>query len=135
MEPTLKQTLIRSEALEGPIEVKSIVGITKRVCLGGCDCDEDYCEDAHPNALGSKVLHPKWCLQGAVLDCNNMQCPFNHFKTFRQFKSYRDRADTVRPTNYNFGLSMPEYIVCIESDLDPALNPKAKTFYPGIGCL
>jgi hypothetical protein len=63
--------------------------IWKYVC--SVECDDEDCPHAHPNDLGSHVLHPKWCLRGCRHTCNDRTCPFNHMHTEKKFVSYRMR--------------------------------------------
>jgi hypothetical protein len=69
--------------------VTSLNGVDRWVCTA--DCDKTYCGNAHPNAAGSIVMHPKWCLRGAIADCELNHCPFNHWRTDEQFVTYRAR--------------------------------------------
>lgn len=67
--------------------VYSLDGICKEVCAASC-C-RDICGRAHPNAAGSQVKHPKWCLNGAIHGCTSPDCAFNHFRTEAHFVKYR----------------------------------------------
>lgn len=67
--------------------VNSAAGICKQVCSQ--ECTVDVCTFAHPNHLGSRVAHPKYCLNGCIKDCHNSLCPFNHFQFERDFVWYR----------------------------------------------
>ncbi len=67
--------------------VHSSSGLQKGVCKA--NCKNGSCDCAHPNAAGSTVIHPKWCLEGTVKSCKKETCVFNHIKTLRQFVHYR----------------------------------------------
>lgn len=73
--------------------VQSITGLEKKVCERGHKCHTVSCPNAHPNAAGSRVLHPKWCLRGDIDTCKSPTCPFNHFITERDFVAYRSADD------------------------------------------
>jgi hypothetical protein len=69
--------------------VHSVTGLRRYVC--SANCTQVRCYNAHPNAAGSNVLHPKWCLRGSIETCELADCPFNHWRTMGQFVAYRAR--------------------------------------------
>lgn len=79
--------------------VYSIDGIYKEVCTA--DCGRDTCGRAHPNAAGSQVKHPKWCLNGAIRGCTSPDCAFNHFRTEAHFVKYRANDTRWAANNKN----------------------------------
>lgn len=82
-----------------PAYVYSRNGIAKRRCVATC-CDP-YCAGAHPNNAGSIISHPKWCLEGTVTNCRKPACPFNHFRTMREFVNYRAGDLAWAQANYH----------------------------------
>ena len=101
--------------------------IAKSVCR--VDCQIKWCKNAHPNTAGSTVAHPKWCLEGDMYVCQKIMCPFNHFKTRKNYLSYRAKVDNPPDNPYD---TMPADPVESPSDIlsetkqKPARKPKRK---------
>lgn len=86
--------------LDNPSYVVSSWGIVKHVCVA--DCNLENCQGAHPNAIGSEVKNPKWCLRGCIQTCDDKSCPFNHFCTAEEFYDYRSNDPKWFEKNKNF---------------------------------
>lgn len=111
--------------------VISLSGLRKRICKH--DCAAPTCSRAHPNASGSTVRHPKWCLRGWITTCNDRSCAFNHFRDEETFVTYRVKDPVWVKNNPLLAAKytpVPDDYMTDEDDEEVAEPIDMRIFYP-----